>query len=209
MFSSLLNMCSAPSGGIADARSAIVNAAVELIGCDGAAGTTVRAVASAAGVSAPLVIHHFGSKQGLVAACDDHVREVVSRAVEALIASPSEVGVQALLATADVGPALAYAARSVQSGGDVGRWWFDEMVRTSTDLYASMVDAGSARRLDDPEMGVLLLTAMELGLLLMRPLVERHLGADLTDPALLERWAHAELDLLTHGLIVEPGGSGR
>src|SRR5271170_4597046 len=35
----------------------------------------LRAIAAAAGVSAALVIHHFGSKEGLRKACDDFVAE--------------------------------------------------------------------------------------------------------------------------------------
>ena len=34
---------------------------------------TLRAVAARAGVSAALVLHHFGSKEGLRAACDEHL----------------------------------------------------------------------------------------------------------------------------------------
>lgn len=72
-----------------------------------------------------------------------------------------------------------------------------------------MVAAGRARAVADVEMTSLLLMAMDLGLLFMRPLVEERLGADLTDPAVLERWALAEVDLLTNGFIVEPGKDDR
>ncbi|MGZ8715092.1 MAG: helix-turn-helix domain-containing protein, partial [Mycobacterium sp.] len=37
----------------------------------------LRSVAEAAGVSAALVIHHFGSKDGLRKACDEYVAEEV------------------------------------------------------------------------------------------------------------------------------------
>ncbi|CQD18123.1 transcriptional regulatory protein [Mycolicibacterium conceptionense] len=40
----------------------------------------LRSIAEAAGVSAALVIHHFGSKEGLRKACDAHVAEVVREA---------------------------------------------------------------------------------------------------------------------------------
>ena len=47
---------------------------------------SVRDVASAAGVSPGLVVHHFGTKQALREAVDDHVTEVLDvllRAAEA------------------------------------------------------------------------------------------------------------------------------
>jgi AcrR family transcriptional regulator len=48
---------------------------------DGFQKTNLRAVAATAGVSAGLVIHHFGSKEKLRAAYDDHVlRILVQRA---------------------------------------------------------------------------------------------------------------------------------
>ena len=49
---------------------------MELFGAEGVAATSLRSVAGAAGVSPGLVVHHFGSKQGLVRAVD----EAVSRA---------------------------------------------------------------------------------------------------------------------------------
>jgi AcrR family transcriptional regulator len=186
-----------------------VHAAVDLIGRRGAAGTTVRAVADSAEVSAPLVIHHFGSKAGLQEACDEHVRAVIARFAETITDDPSILSAQALLAEPEVGPALAYVATSLRSGGDAGRWWFDQMMQLGDEMFPAMVAAGAARRVDDPEMTSMLLMAMDLGLLMMRPLVEERLGAELTDPAVLERWARAATDLLTHGFVIEPGNDDR
>ena len=54
-------------------RARIRDAAVDLFARDGFAHVTVRRIATEAGVSPALVIHHFGSKEGLRAACDAHV----------------------------------------------------------------------------------------------------------------------------------------
>ncbi len=204
----MLNMCSAAassSGSSDDApgREAIIHAAVDLVGRGGPDGTTVRAVAERADVSAALVIHHFGSKAGLIEACDAHVRVTISAAADAITEDPRGGGVQALLGHTDLGPALAYVARSLQSGGEVGRWWFAELLEVTDRMLPALVESGVARRPDDPEMTALLLMAMEVGLLLMRPLVEERLGGDLTDEAVLARWARAELDLLSHALLID------
>lgn len=49
-------------------RAAILAAARERFGAEGFARTTIRAVATAAGVDPALVMHYFGSKDGLFAA---------------------------------------------------------------------------------------------------------------------------------------------
>ena len=52
-------------------RDAIVEAARRQFGERGYAGTTLRSVAEAAGVDPRLVLHYFGSKQGLFVQCVD------------------------------------------------------------------------------------------------------------------------------------------
>ena len=44
----------------------------------------MRAIAEAAGVSPALIIHHFGSKEGLRKACDDYIAAEI-RSDEAVI----------------------------------------------------------------------------------------------------------------------------
>ena len=53
------------------AHARIRDAAMRLFGWQGIKGTTVRQIAEGAGVSPALVIHHFGSKDGLRRACDE------------------------------------------------------------------------------------------------------------------------------------------
>src|ERR1700758_4479430 len=72
---SILNMRSADM----TAAARIRGAAIEQFGHRGF-NVGLRAIADAAGVSAALVIHHFGSKQGLRKACDDHVAEEIRSA---------------------------------------------------------------------------------------------------------------------------------
>ena len=64
------------------ARARIRDAAVELIGRDGFDGLTVRVVAKQAGVSPGLVIHYFGSKDGLRAECEEFVGDRIHEAIE-------------------------------------------------------------------------------------------------------------------------------
>ena len=56
------------------------DAALVLFGEHGYEGTSVRAIAERAGVTAGLVLHHYGSKQGLREAVDQYVLESVRNA---------------------------------------------------------------------------------------------------------------------------------
>lgn len=60
-------------GGPGSAEHAILRAGIELFGRLGYGGTSTRALASAASVTAPLIGYHFGSKEGLFRACTDVV----------------------------------------------------------------------------------------------------------------------------------------
>ena len=77
------------------ARARIRDAGVLLFGHDGYERASVRAVASAAGVSPALVIHHFGSKNGLRVECNRYVAEEFLGRNEDLIRGP-EAAVSAM-----------------------------------------------------------------------------------------------------------------
>lgn len=61
---------------------------------DGYAGTTVRAVARAAGVDPALVYHYYGSKEGLLDAATSPPRDFLDEIVAAWQAPPGELGEQ-------------------------------------------------------------------------------------------------------------------
>lgn len=58
-------------------RARIRDAAMAAFAEQGYRGATMRGIAAAAGVSLGLVQHHFGTKDGLRAACDERVLELV------------------------------------------------------------------------------------------------------------------------------------
>src|ERR687885_426871 len=81
-------MRSASADGDLTARARIRDAAIRRFGAEGF-GAPVRAIAAEAGVSPGLVIHHFGSKDGLRAACDEHVLRLIREAeTDAFSSSP-------------------------------------------------------------------------------------------------------------------------
>jgi AcrR family transcriptional regulator len=60
------------------ARERILDAAIEVLKADGYAGLTIAKVAARAGESKPLVVYHYGSKQGLVEASGRAVAELIT-----------------------------------------------------------------------------------------------------------------------------------
>ena len=80
--------------GVADpadltAKARIRNAALDLFAAKGAASTTIREVASAAGITHGLVVHHFTNKEGLRRAVRRHVMELLRLALESVPAEGS------------------------------------------------------------------------------------------------------------------------
>ena len=109
-------------------RAAILTAAREKFGADGFARTTIRAVATAAGVDPALVMHYFGSKDGLFAAAaamdlviPDLTGVTPDRIADVLLPAFAEVWrpdgpFLALLRAATGHPAAAEALRRVFAG---------------------------------------------------------------------------------------------
>src|SRR3954464_12699485 len=96
-----MNMRSVPDDGDLTGKANIRNAALRLFAERGHDAVTVREIAAAAGVSPALVVHHFGSKDGLRAAVDDYA----GQAFDALFSIDERD--LAVMLTADSGASIA------------------------------------------------------------------------------------------------------
>lgn len=67
-------------------RASLIEACTRVLAREGAAGTSVRAIALEAGVSPGLIGHYFGSVDALIAASYAHVEERVQAALDAAVA---------------------------------------------------------------------------------------------------------------------------
>lgn len=61
------------------------------------------------------------------------------------------------------------------------------MFELISDGFQEMTDAGTVRPSNDPTMRALFVLSMELGVLLLRPMIESVLGEELTNPAVIKR----------------------
>ena len=92
----------------------------------------LRSIAEAAGVSAALVIHHFGSKEGLRKACDDYIAEEVREAKsESMQATDPAAWFSQMAEIESFAPLMAYLVRSMQAGGDLAQMLWRKMISDS------------------------------------------------------------------------------
>ncbi len=132
------------------AAARIRDAAIEQFGEQGF-GVGLRSIAEAAGVSAALVIHHFGSKDGLRKACDDYVAEEIrSDKSEAMRAKEPGTWFAQLAQIESYAPMMAYLVRSMQSGGDLAKMLWGRMIDDAESYLEEGVRAGTLKPSRDP-----------------------------------------------------------
>jgi TetR/AcrR family transcriptional regulator, regulator of cefoperazone and chloramphenicol sensitivity len=187
------------------AAARIRDAALARFPVDGFEGTTVRAIAEDAGVSPALVIHHFGSKDGLRRACDEYViariRETKTEAIESnSLTEPSTM--QSGLAMA--GPLIRYLAWALASGSDQAARLFDDLVAESTRLLELAVEHGAMRAGPDPLARTAVQLAMQMGTFVMHEHLGRVLDVDPLSEEGVARIARATLELFS-GAMFPPG----
>ncbi|GLX96915.1 TetR family transcriptional regulator [Herbidospora sp. NBRC 101105] len=147
-------------------RRAMVDAAIELFARQGVRGTGVAAVAERAGATPSALIHHFGSKDGLVQAV---LEEADRRALERLSASPDAeptldqafewfVRDAGHTAAADRDLAALHTtltAENLEPGAALHTWFRDRgraLRAHLTSLYGRAMADGSARAELDPSI---------------------------------------------------------
>ncbi|MCP2196571.1 TetR/AcrR family transcriptional regulator [Lentzea flava] len=178
------------------ARARIRDAALIRFGTDGIAGTSVRAVAADAGVSPALVVHHFGSKEGLRQACDDHVLEGIRSGGEAGTDALGEV-LQAAT------PVRRYLARALLDGTAAASTLFDEIVDRTQQWLATGEEEGWVRPASDARARAVTYVSWLLAPLVLGDHVGRLLGGDPAETATAVRGARAGLEMLTSGLFAD------
>ncbi|BBC65471.1 TetR/AcrR family transcriptional regulator [Mycobacterium marinum] len=197
----MLSVCSADL----TAKARIRNAAVARFARDGFQKVNLRAIATSAGVSEALIFHHFGSKDGLRAACDEYVLNLlVGRARTAgrptamadllgvYLSNPEEYRLQ-----------VQYMARAIEDDAPAAGTFVDTMVEESEAIFRAGAAEGSMRPSSDPRALAVLNLLVVLGLLTMAPPMARALGHEHFGPEVLQRMAVPALELYTRGLYTD------
>jgi TetR/AcrR family transcriptional regulator, regulator of cefoperazone and chloramphenicol sensitivity len=196
-------------------RALIREEALRLFALHGPDAVTVRQIAAAAGVSPALVVHHYGSKQGLRSAVDDHVAEVFDALfaefagehgaeLRELVArgSGASVAEQLLRGLPPDSPVPSYLRRLLLAGDPVGtamvRRWFE----ATRAMVRALIEQGLMRLGGDPEMRVAILMTNDLAVLLLREQLSAVLGVDPLGRDGAARWAEELLAIYRQGLFV-------
>lgn len=182
----------------------IRDAAIEQFGEHGFS-ASVRSIAAAAGVSAALVIHHFGSKEKLREACDAHVIETVRAAKSESLqnASPSAWFAQ-LAEIESFAPMTAYLMRALQTGGDLAKSLWQSMIENAEGYLEEGVRAGTLKPSRDPKARAMFMALTGGGALLTYiqlhddPTDYRKVLHDYAEDMLLP-----SLELYTEGLLTD------
>ncbi|GAA1695122.1 TetR family transcriptional regulator [Mycolicibacterium murale] len=168
-------------------------------------GVGVRAIAKVAGVSPSLVIHHFGSKEGLQSACDDYIAELVrSSKSQSLQTHDPAAWFAALAEIDDFAPAMSYLVRSMQSGSELAKGLWRTMIANTEAYLADGVAAGTIRESPDPKARAKFLGIMGGGGFLLYLQLHEH-------PDDMRRVLHdyandmvlPALEVYTHGLLTD------
>lgn len=190
----------------------IRNAALERFARDGVKATSVRSIARDAGVSPGLVQHHFATKEALRDAVNAHVVALVAASFTDLpFATPEtdpfeELGNRVTRLVGEQPAALRYAARAVVEGDEAALDLFDAFVAVARAQWELLASEGRLRPDVDLQWGALHSVIFNLGTVLFREAIERHLPAPFFTPDELERWNRATTELLrlgTQGTSVE------
>ncbi|MGU3292619.1 TetR family transcriptional regulator [Williamsia sp. M5A3_1d] len=190
------------------ARARVRDAAIAVFARDGFV-ASVRTIAEEAGVSPGLVIHHFGSKEGLRAECDAHVLDLTrQRNLTALAdaeSSAAAVG-DRLAGLADAGPSLMYLVRSIADGGELARSFIARLVSDTQESMRVGVATGVIRPSVDEAARAHYLVAVSLGAMLVDLTV--HPPADHADSAAIvgdhvHRTMLPAAEYATHGVLTD------
>ena len=182
----------------------IRDGAIELFAERGVAATSVRAIADRAGVSAGLVLHHFGSKDALRVACDDHVAALVRDRERAAMPSARLDPLAGIRSWGDGPPVVRYLARTLVDGSPAVGRLVDELVADATAYMEEAVAVGALRPSEDPRGRAAVLTLWSLGALVLHEHAHRLLGVDLTaDPAGVGAYAVPAAEMLSRGVLDE------
>jgi TetR/AcrR family transcriptional regulator, regulator of cefoperazone and chloramphenicol sensitivity len=200
----LLNMRSTTSDDLTT-RARIRDAAILLVAGRGWPATTMRAVAAAAGVSPGLVVHHFGSRDGLKKACDEHVLADLHAEIEAASERPAGSDVIGQLSHDPANaPRAAYAAQALSEEGEFARALVALVAADTARYLRSGAEQGLLKPSSDPDRLAELLTLYSLG----ARVIARHLAPPGTDPVALhtfieKRYGQVGVEVFTHGMFAD------
>lgn len=189
----------------AKGRDSIVRSALRVFGERGVKVTSLREVAKAAGVSPALIVHHFGGKEGLVAAADEAALGEFGAAYSAdepaagsdLLRMRSEQTARVMREHPGV---CAYLGRALVEGTPGSGRLFHLMIEGGRAEIDALAEKGALREDADRLWATLQHFFLIWAPLSFMPLLREALDGALLDEATMDRWVTANVELLEEGL---------
>ncbi|MFC4115104.1 TetR family transcriptional regulator [Nonomuraea zeae] len=197
-------MCSAHSADLT-AQAKIRNAAVAHFARDGFQKTNLRAVAATAGVSAALIIRHFGSKENLRSVCDDHVLRILVRRSRTAAGSTGvqDLSREYLADPEEYGLHVRYMVRAIEEDTSAATTFVNTLVAETEELFGAGIADGSMHPSSDLRALAVLNVLVSLATLTMAPALTRALGFERMGPDVLRRIGLPMLELYTRGMYAD------
>lgn len=163
---------------------------------------SLRTIADEAGVSLGLIRHHFGSKDGLRASCDERVLRLMDDLAreKTHAVSPVDAGFAAMAERPELEPAVLYLVRGLADGGPFSRRVVDQMTDALTEYLDRGAAEGTIRPSRDNDARARYLVLSGVGALLLHFMQ----SGDWSHGAwreFTEANTAASLELYTHGLL--------
>ena len=196
------------------ARAVIRDEALRLFAAHGTDKVTMRQIAASAGVSPALVVHHFGSMEGLRKAVDQHVIALF----DAMLTQTTGEGAPPMHdpeATASLSELIArhlsagspipgYLRHLLLADSEAARELFRRLYEISQRTLEALAATGMASPGADPPVRAAFLLVNDLALLLLRDRIQDVLGVDPLSADGMRRWAGEALAVYSTGLFPSP-----
>ncbi|MBC2640185.1 TetR/AcrR family transcriptional regulator [Rhodococcus wratislaviensis] len=159
-------------------KARIRNTALDLYAAHGEDGTSMRAIAKAAGVTVGLLVHHFGTKDGIRDAVDDLVVDYFAQAIAQVphqgtpqaIAVARDAAVSEMLATHP--EVVNYMRRALLEPGGHRSPLLEKLTTLTHHEIAALRDAGVASKGRQESSQVIELMVRQVGQLFLQPMVD-------------------------------------
>ncbi|WP_119698185.1 TetR/AcrR family transcriptional regulator [Microbacterium halotolerans] len=183
-------------------RARIRDAGVAAFAAGGFSRTTIRGIAQAAGVSPGLVIHHFGSKDGLRRECDDYVFTAIFDAKRGAAPQAAPDAIASMFRDERMHTIVEYLVKSLLDPSEHGQRHFDHYVDLVEELLGSGFAGYSFRHSDDNRAQAAMVAVLALTPMMLQHRLQSVLGTQDT-ASTLARLSQPLLDLYMRGIIVD------
>ena len=191
---------------VVDSKEHLLEVAVNVLAREGFAATSLRMIAIEAGVSPALLVHHFGSRQGLIEqAINKTLGEWLETKDDLTAIGLTEALRQWPQVAEDGQTKLQFFRQLMIAGGKPAQHLFERMAAEAKVRLEQFAQLGFTEKLSDIESASVLMASYALAPLIMGDQIKKVLGGDFFDPEVSQKLAQASVELF--GLTLPAGNS--